>query len=216
MSNFFTKRKEAKNFLELILSDNIDNEKIKQITNITDKDLKIFLEKLNKVKADIIEDQQFLYNNDPSVKDINEVSSFTSVFAVTAYRIAHIFPDYGFARQITEYAKSITGIDIHPSAKIGVPFIIDHGVGTVIGETVVIGNYSMLYHGVTLGSKYINEREQVGKSRHPKLGNNVIIYANTSIIGNIIVPDKMIIGTNKIIKRQEEIDLLKVFLESKK
>jgi len=161
-----------------------------------------------KVKKDIQKDLEFLYGNDPSVTDVVHVNCYTSAFAVAAYRIAHIQKDEHLARQITEYAKSLTGVDIHPKAKIDVPFAIDHGVGTVIGETSVIGKNCMLYHGVTLGAKHLKEREQVGADRHPKLGDNVIIYSNTTILGNIKVHDGMIIPANKFIKRQNEIDEL--------
>jgi len=161
-----------------------------------------------KVKDAIKQDLKFLFKNDPSVKSISHVNCYTSAFAVAAYRIAHSLPDDNLARQITEYAKSLTGVDIHPKAKIGVPFCIDHGVGTVIGETAVIGNGCMLYHGVTLGAKHLKEREQEGVDRHPKLGDNVIIYSNTTILGNLIIPAGLIIGANKFIKKQEEIDEL--------
>jgi len=170
--------------------------------------LKLFDEEDIKVKDAIKQDLKFLFKNDPSVKSISHVNCYTSAFAVAAYRIAHTLPDENIARQITEYAKSLTGVDIHPKAKIGVPFCIDHGVGTVIGETAVIGNGCMLYHGVTLGAKHLKEREQEGVDRHPKLGDNVIIYSNTTILGNLKIPAGLIIGANKFIKKQEEIDAL--------
>jgi len=168
--------------------------------------LKLFVEADKKVKGAINKDMEFLFKNDPSVKDRTHVDCYTSAFAIAAYRIAHTLKDDALARQITEYAKSLTGVDIHPKAKIGVPFCIDHGVGTVIGETAVIGNGCMLYHGVTLGAKHLKEREQEGVDRHPKLGDNVIIYSNTTILGNLKIPDGLIIGANKFIKKQEEID----------
>jgi serine O-acetyltransferase len=170
--------------------------------------LKLFREADTKTKKAIKKDLDFLFKNDPSVKDISHVNCYTSAFAVAAYRIAHTLDDDQIARQITEYAKSLTGVDIHPKAKIGVPFCIDHGVGTVIGETAIIGDGCMLYHGVTLGAKHLKEREQEGVDRHPKLGNNVIIYSNTTILGNLKIPAGLIIGANKFIKKQEEIDEL--------
>jgi serine O-acetyltransferase len=163
---------------------------------------------LVQARNDIRRDLQFLYNNDPSVKSIDDVSVYTSAFAVACYRIAHALTDIKLARGIMEYAKSLTGVDIHPSAKIGVPFCIDHGVGTVIGETAVIGDNCMLYHGVTLGAKHLKEREQQGIDRHPKLGDNVIVYSNTTILGSLHIPSGMIIGANKFIRKQEEIDQL--------
>ena len=170
--------------------------------------LKLFAAADAKTKGAIDKDMQFLFKNDPSVKDISHVDCYTSAFAVAAYRIAHTLSDAHIARQITEYAKSMTGVDIHPKAKIGVPFCIDHGVGTVIGETAIIGNGCMLYHGVTLGAKHLKEREQEGVDRHPKLGDNVIIYSNTTILGNLKIPTGLIIGANKFLKKQEEIDEL--------
>ena len=165
--------------------------------------------KNDSVKETTQKDLQFLFNNDPSVKDISHIDCYTSAFAVAAYRIAHIQKDPKIARQITEYAKSLTGIDIHPRATIGVPFALDHGVGTVIGETAVIGRNCLLYHGVTLGARHLKERDQVGEIRHPQLGDNVIIYSNTTILGNIHVPDGMIIGANRFLKKQSEIDEIK-------
>lgn len=168
----------------------------------------LFKDAKKSVKDAINKDLKFLFGNDPSVKDITYVKCYTSAFAVAAYRIAHTLSNEHQARQIAEYAKSLTGVDIHPKAKIGVPFCIDHGVGTVIGETAVLGNSCMLYHGVTLGAKHLKEREQEGVDRHPKLGDNVIIYSNTTILGNVKIPDGMIIGANKFIKKQEEINEL--------
>jgi len=170
--------------------------------------LNLFTKAGQEVRDAIDKDMEFLFKNDPSVEDTTHVDCYTSAFAVAAYRIAHTLQDAHTARQITEYAKSLTGVDIHPKARIGVPFCIDHGVGTVIGETAVIGGGCMLYHGVTLGAKHLKEREQEGVDRHPKLGHNVIIYSNTTILGNLKIPNGLIIGANKFIKKQEEIDEL--------
>jgi len=198
LTTFIGQRKQTEALMNELLGDNI---------NPTKYDAK-FLASLSKVKKDIQCDLKFLFDNDPSVTEVGHVGCYTSAFAVASYRVAHIFPDVQVARQITEYAKSVTGVDIHPKAKIAVPFAIDHGVGTVIGETAVIGKNSMLYHGVTLGARHLKERDQVGEDRHPKLGDNVIIYSNTTILGNLCVPDGMIIGANRFIKKQEEIDEL--------
>jgi serine O-acetyltransferase len=156
----------------------------------------------------IEQDAEFLFKNDPSARSVDEVKTYSSFFAVAAYRIAHIFPDQLQARAIAEYAKSITGVDIHPKAEIGVPFAIDHGVGTVIGETARIGAHCLLYHGVTLGAKHLKEREQEGVDRHPKLGDGIVVYSNTTILGNVQVPDGLIVGANQFIKSQEEVDEL--------
>ncbi|MCL2851201.1 MAG: hypothetical protein FWE01_02465 [Firmicutes bacterium] len=107
---------------------------------------------------------------------------------------------------MTEYAKSVSGVDIHPQAKIGLPFAIDHGVNVVIGETAIIGNNVILYHGVTLGAKTLKARNQTKTKRHPTLGNNVKVYSNTTIIGNVNVPDGTIIGANMFLKNQRDVD----------
>lgn len=190
LNSFIDKRKATEKMLQNILNG------------------KLYIDGIEKVKSDIEKDKKFIFDNDPSARYIGEIESYTSLFAIMAYRIAHIFSDKKTSRQIAEYAKSVTGVDIHPNARIGVPFAIDHGVGIVIGETAVIGERVMLYHGVTLGAKHLKEREQTGHDRHPKIGNNVIIYSNTTILGNINVPDAMIIGANKFIKSQEEINEL--------
>ena len=206
---FLESRKKIKKLLNALLSDKPDTGLTPELLGMSSSKLDEFYIKLDKVKHDIEQDIEFLFGNDPSAKEIDEVRCHTSSFAVSAYRIAHIFPCAKTARAITEFAKSITGIDIHPGARIGVPFCIDHGVGTVIGETAVIGTRSMLYHGVTLGARHLKERNQAGEDRHPKVGNNVIIYSNTTILGNLNIPDGMIIGANKFIKSQEEVDALK-------
>lgn len=160
------------------------------------------------MSADIEQDMQFIFANDPAAKSLDEVATYTTAFAIAAHRVAHAQPDPRVARQIAEYAKSITGVDIHPRATIGVPFAIDHGVGVVIGETAVIGKNCMLYHGVTLGAKHLKERDQAGQDRHPKLGDNVIIYSNTTILGNVQIPSNMLIPANRFLKSQDEIDAL--------
>ena len=102
---------------------------------------------------------------------------------------------------MTEHAHQLTGIDIHPGAQIGPAFFIDHGTGVVIGETCVIGSHVKLYQGVTLGSKSFPHDDQghliKGIKRHPNIGNNVIIYAETTILGNVTIGDGAIIGANK-------------------
>jgi serine O-acetyltransferase len=103
-------------------------------------------------------------------------------------------------RIITEMAHSETGIDIHPGAKIGSYFTIDHGTGVVIGETCIIGDHVKLYQGVTLGARSF-ELDEHGKPikgipRHPILGNNVIIYSNATILGRISIGDGAVVGGN--------------------
>ena len=106
-------------------------------------------------------------------------------------------------RIISEYYHTITGIDIHPGAQIGEYFCIDHGTGIVIGETTVIGDRVRMYHGVTLGVKNFLEAKNgmllKGYKRHPNVGNDVVLYANATIMGNITLGDGCIIGANAVV-----------------
>jgi len=197
--NFLTQRQEIQDLFCFLFDDVVDEDRLKLLTGLD-------LLSLNKSKKAIEEDIKFIYDNDPSATSIDEVRVYSCVFAIAAYRIAHIIPCPLLSRSICEYAKSVTGVDIHPKAKIGVPFAIDHGVGVVVGQTAVIGKNSMLYHGVTLGAKHLKERNQVGQDRHPKLGDNCVVYSNTTILGNLKIPNGLIIGANKFILKQEEID----------
>ena len=104
-------------------------------------------------------------------------------------------------RILTEYAHSKTGIDIHPNATIGVPFIIDHGTGIVIGETTTIGKHVSIYQGVTLGALQV-EKSMQEKKRHPTVEDHVIIYANATILGgSTIIGNHSIIGGNTFITK---------------
>jgi serine O-acetyltransferase len=100
---------------------------------------------------------------------------------------------------LTEYAHSATGIDIHPAARIGTHFAIDHGTGIVIGETAIIGNHVTLYQGVTLGAKnfrYDENGRPVNLPRHPVLEDNVTVYSNASILGRVTIGAGSVIGGN--------------------
>ena len=144
------------------------------------------------------------YNGDPAAKSLGEVIfCYPGVRAISSYRFAHAILDLGvpiIPRVITELAHSETGIDIHPGAIIGDSFMIDHGTGVVIGETSRIGQNVRIYQGVTLGAKSFpldeNGNPIKGIDRHPKIGNNVIIYSNSTILGDIKVGDNAVIGGN--------------------
>jgi serine O-acetyltransferase len=133
-------------------------------------------------------DVEAAFTGDPSSTSYGEIMvAFPSILAVTTYRIAHEcyeLEEQQVARIMAEEAHSKTGIDIHPGAKIGKHFFIDHGTGVVIGESCIIGDRVKLYHGVTLGA-FSNRagREDVGKKRHPTLGDDVTIYSSASILG---------------------------------
>ena len=134
---------------------------------------------------------------DPAIKKNIEVFLYPSFKAVTYYRIAHYFylkKHFFIARLLSEKAKKKTGIEIHPGAKIGKNFFIDHGTGVVIGETTIIGDNVMLYHGVTLGGVTMNK----GK-RHPTIEDNVVIGCGAKVLGNITIGKNSKIGANSVV-----------------
>ncbi len=155
------------------------------------------------IKRLIMSDAQALENNDPAAVDIAEIIlCYPYMLAILYYRIAHALLELGVKlnpRMITEVAHSRTGIDIHPAARIGHHFCIDHGTGVVIGATAVIGNNVMLYQGVTLGAKKFNYDENgrmIDEPRHPILEDNVTVYSNTSILGRVRIGHDTVIGGN--------------------
>lgn len=154
-------------------------------------------------------DTQALFDNDPAAESIYEIKlCYPGFKAVLYYRIAHYLWKNGFkklARFISEHAHSKTGIDIHPGAKIGKSFAIDHGTGIVIGETAEIGDNVVIYQGVTLGAIHLENRQQVGEKRHPTIEDNVVIYANATILGgNTVIGKNSIIGANTFITKSVE------------
>lgn len=135
--------------------------------------------------------------NDPAIHSIFEVFLYPSFKAQLFYKISHFFYKrklYFLARHISEKAKRKTGIEIHPGATIGKNLFIDHGFGVVIGETTIIGNNVIIYHGVTLGGT----GKEKGK-RHPTIGNNVLIGCGAKILGNITINDNVKIGANAVV-----------------
>ena len=145
------------------------------------------------------------YQGDPAAKSPDEIIlAYPAVTAISAYRIAHEL--YAMSvplvpRIITEYAHRLTGIDIHPGAKIGEYFFIDHGTGVVIGETSTIGERVKLYQHVTIGAKSFDVAPDgslvKGIKRHPDIGNNVVIYAGATILGgDTVIGDHCVIGGN--------------------
>lgn len=144
------------------------------------------------------------YANDPSATHYSQIiRSYPGFYSILAHRFSHELYKLGFSiysREISELSHQTTGIDIHPGAKIGNYFFIDHGTGVVIGETVTIGNNVTLYHQVTLGAlhfeKGINGELKKGYKRHPTIGNNVIIGAGAKIMGPISIGNNVKIGAN--------------------
>ena len=160
------------------------------------------IERLPEIRRLVATDVEAAYEKDPSVATYGEVMAASpSILAVATYRIAHLFYEFGeklVARIMSEDAHSATGIDIHPGARIGSHFFIDHGTGVVIGETCEIGDRVKLYHGVTLAA-FTNKagRADVGRKRHPTLEDDVTIYPNATILGGeTVIGRASVIGGN--------------------
>ncbi|OOG78411.1 serine O-acetyltransferase [Algoriphagus sp. A40] len=162
-----------------------------------EKIAKQFFGELEAVFDWLNQDVDAMYEGDPAAKSRTEIlRSYPGFYAISAYRIAHLLHRLGvklIPRMITEYAHSRTGVDIHPGAKIGQYFCIDHGTGVVIGETTIIGNHVKIYQGVTLGALSV-EKADADIKRHPTIEENVVIYAGATILGG-----KTIIGKNSVI-----------------
>lgn len=183
-----------KNISKLYLKIVFKNSKNSKNSNLED-----FIKQLDNIKEVLKKDLEFFFDSDPACKSYDEIIlTYPGFRAIFSYRISHIFynqKEYLTARIISEYAHSKTGIDIHPGAKIGEYFFIDHGTGIVIGETTIIGHHVKIYQGVTLGALSLkNGRGLENEKRHPTVCDNVTIYANASIFGG-----KTVIGSNAII-----------------
>lgn len=136
-------------------------------------------------------------DKDPAIHSAFEVFLYPYFWCMIFYRISHFLylrKFYFISRFISQVSRFLTGIEIHPGAVIGKNFFIDHGFGVVIGETAIIGDEVLIYHGVTLGGKGSNK----GK-RHPTVGNNVMIGCGAKILGNITIGDNVKIGANAVI-----------------
>lgn len=161
--------------------------------------------KIPDIYVSMQKDAQAIFDNDPAAVSISEVvNTYPGFFAIAVYRIANAITNLEISlipRILTEYAHSKTGIDIHPKAKIDVPFIIDHGTGVVIGETTEIGKNVSIYQGVTLGALQVDKNMQ-SKKRHPTVENDVVIYANAIILGgSTIIGNHSIIGGNAFVTK---------------
>lgn len=146
----------------------------------------------------ITEDLKAALRQDPAARNwLEVVLTYPGVHAVWGYRIAHFL--WGvklklIARIYSNWIRAVTGIEIHPGAKIGRRFFIDHGMGVVIGATAVVGDDVMIYHDVTLGAR----TNEPGK-RHPSIGNNVVIGAGARVIGDITIGDGVRITANMVV-----------------
>ena len=161
--------------------------------------------KLPAIRETLETDIQAGYEGDPAATCPEEVMLAYPAFEdISIFRIAHelyLLKVPMLPRMMTEYAHSLTGIDIHPGATIGPYFFIDHGTGVVIGETTVIGERVKLYQGVTLGAKSFAVQSDgtlvKGNKRHPNIGSNVVIYAGATILGgDTYIGDNCVIGGN--------------------
>lgn len=163
------------------------------------------LRKVPRLREILSGDLRAAYDGDPAAKSYDEIIfSYPGFKAVTIYRVAHELHEQGvplLPRIMTEYAHTVTGIDIHPGAHIGRSFFIDHGTGVVIGETCVIGDDVKIYQGVTLGAlsfaKDANGRLLRGHKRHPTIEDGVTIYSGATILGgNTVIGANSVIGGN--------------------
>lgn len=189
---------------------NLDSEKI----------ARAFIKELSEIVKVLKTDLEAAYNGDPAAEDYNEIIiTYPGFFAITIYRIAHILFEFKvpyIPRIMSEYAHSRTGIDIHPGAKIGKYFFIDHGTGTVIGETAVIGDNVRIYQNVTIGALSLGRGQLLkGTKRHPTIKDNVTIYSGATILGgNTTIGNNVTIGANAFITEDVEENTIVVLKKS--
>ena len=200
-------KQNLKDFLEAALLNvmfdkNVDLKDV--FSNAIDSDDKVyanFQNELKAVQAILKEDLAFFLDSDPAATSLEEIKlAYPGFRAIAIYRISHIIYKLGYiiaSRVLSETAHSETGIDIHPAAKIGYPFFIDHGTGIVIGETSTIGKRVRMYQGVTLGALSLSHAAKLrGVVRHPQVGDDVTLYAGASLLGNIVIGNNVTIGSN--------------------
>lgn len=151
-----------------------------------------------KTIKNLYKDAKNITQKDPAATNVISVILLYPGFkAVFYHRIAHFFYRhklYFLARAISQFSRFITGIEIHPGARIGNRLLIDHGMGVVIGETAIVGDDCTIYHQVTLGG---TGKER--KKRHPTIGNNVIVGSGSKVLGNITIGDNVKIGANSVL-----------------
>ncbi len=145
------------------------------------------------------EDLDNARTHDPAARgDLENALVYSGLHAIWSYRLAHRLwarpPLRGLARILSQATRFLTGIEIHPGATIGRRFFIDHGMGVVIGETTEIGDDVMVYHGVTLGGRSLEQ----GK-RHPTLGNRVVVGAGAKVLGPLTIGDDSAVGANAVV-----------------
>lgn len=179
-----------------------ENEKVIDFEADAQEKAIVFLESIPRLRRYLAQDVQAAYDGDPASKSLDEIIfCYPGLQAVTVYRIAHELYQLQvplIPRMLGEWAHSRTGIDIHPGARIGPSFFIDHGTGVVIGETCDIAANVKLYQGVTLGALSFPKDSQGnlvrGQKRHPTIEEGVVIYSNATVLGGDTV-----IGANSVI-----------------
>jgi serine O-acetyltransferase len=159
-----------------------------------------FLSRMPVQHALLVRDAEAIHAADPAAESVDEVIlAYPGFLAIAVHRMAHELYQQQvplLPRLLSEWAHRETGIDIHPGAEIGASFAIDHGTGIVIGETSVIGERVRIYQGVTLGALAVS-KHLANRKRHPTIGNDVVLYANATILGgNTVVGDGSIVGGN--------------------
>lgn len=178
-----------------------------------------FIEQLPEVRRLLLTDVQAAYEGDPAARNFEEIIlAYPCIEAIAIQRLAHLLYLENvplLPRMMTEWAHSRTGIDIHPGARIGSHFFIDHGTGVVIGETCVIGNRVKLYHGVTLGARSFPKDAEgkivKGIKRHPRVEDDVVIYPNAIILGgDVVIGARSTIGANVFLTKSVAPDTLLV------
>jgi serine O-acetyltransferase len=158
------------------------------------------IEGMPEIRAWLAEDADAFNQRDPAARGLDEVVlAYPGFYGIATYRIAHALYELGVPlvpRLLTERAHQTTGVDIHPGASIGLRFVIDHGTGVVVGETSIIGNEVTIYQGVTLGALAV-EKALAAQKRHPTIEDQVLIYANATILGGqTVIGRESIIGGN--------------------
>ena len=157
----------------------------------------------------ILQDIDAVIARDPATTSrVEAVLCSSGLHAILFYRLNHYLWKKNFrlfSRVLSQFARFLTGIEIHPGARVGTGFFIDHGMGVVIGETAEIGNNVTLYHDVTLGGTTVfSAKEKVMTKRHPTIGNNVIIGSGAQVLGPIKIGDNVKIGSNAVVIRDVE------------
>jgi len=185
-----------------VLQHGIEAESLNEATALATA--KSLLSSLPLIREQLKKDAEAAFAGDPAAGDhVQIIRSYPGFAAVLVQRFAHLLYTEritSYARELTEIAHSATGIDIHPGARIGSNFFIDHGTGVVIGETAQIGSYVRIYQGVTLGALHFMKGDggvlRKGYKRHPTIGDSVVVGAGAKILGPVTIASNVSIGAN--------------------